>query len=253
MQVNVLPMTTTENSPLVEVKDLSMSYGATQALSKVSFEVRRGEILGFLGPNGAGKTTAMKILTTVIFPTEGTAALGGHDVQTDSIAARRMMGYLPEQVPLYTGMQVNDYLAFVGQARGLHGAALKERLEWVANRCGVKAVWKKLIQELSRGFRQRVGLAQALIHDPAVLILDEPTTGLDPLQIIEIRQLLKSIAQDKAVLFSTHILQEVEALAHRIVIIHAGRIVAEGSLAALTQGYANLEAAFIERLKGQIQ
>ncbi len=246
-------MTTTDNSPLVEVKDLSMSYGATQALSKVSFEVRRGEILGFLGPNGAGKTTAMKILTTVIFPTEGTAALGGHDVQTDSIAARRMMGYLPEQVPLYTGMQVNDYLSFVGQARGLHGAALKERLEWVANRCGVKAVWKKLIQELSRGFRQRVGLAQALIHDPAVLILDEPTTGLDPLQIIEIRQLLKGIAQDKAILFSTHILQEVEALAHRIVIIHAGRIVAEGSLAALTQGYANLEAAFIERLKGQIQ
>ncbi len=234
----------------IEVDRLSMRYGTTVALSEVSFQVHRGEILGFLGPNGAGKTTVMKILTSVIFPTSGTARVGGHDVRTESLAARRLIGYLPEQVPLYTEMQVDEYLIFVGRARGLGRPVLRQRLEWAAQACALKPVWKRPMGELSRGFRQRVGLAQALLHDPAVLILDEPTTGLDPLQIIEIRELLKSLVKEKAILFSTHILQEVEAIAHRIVIIHAGRIVAEGTLETLTQGYPSLEAAFIQRLKG---
>ena len=238
---------------LISVERLSMNYGAVKALSDVSFQVNRGEILGFLGPNGAGKTTVMKILTTVIFPTSGTARVGGHDVRTDPIPVRQMIGYLPEQVPLYTEMQVDEYLSFVGQARGLTRASLRERLEWGIERCALKPVWKRPIGELSRGFRQRVGLAQALLHDPAVLILDEPTTGLDPLQIVEIRQLLKSIVKEKAILFSTHILQEVEAIAHRIVIINNGRIVTEGTLGQLTEGYANLEEAFIQRLRGQAQ
>ncbi len=238
-------------APLIDVEQLSMRYGTTVALAGVSFQVARGEILGFVGPNGAGKSTVMKILTTVIVPTEGTARVGGHDVQTDPLAARRLIGYLPEQVPLYTEMQVDEYLAFAGRVRGLRGPALADRLAWVTQRCALQPVWRRPIGELSRGYRQRVGLAQALIHDPAVLILDEPTTGLDPLQIIEIRELLKAIVPDKAILFSTHILQEVEAIASRAVIIHAGRVVAEGTLAALTQGFPSLEAAFLHRLRGQ--
>ncbi|MCM8794315.1 MAG: ABC transporter ATP-binding protein [Candidatus Omnitrophica bacterium] len=240
-----------ENSVLVDVKDLCMRYGSTVALQGVSFQVRRGEILGFLGPNGAGKSTVMKILTTVIFPTAGRAFVGGHDVQSQPLPVRQMIGYLPEQVPLYTQMQVDEYLRFVGQAKGLRGGRLKERLEWVAQKCGVARVWRRPIGELSRGYRQRVGLAQALVHDPDLLILDEPTTGLDPLQIVEIRQLLKELAKGKGILFSTHILQEVEAIASRIVVIHAGRIIAEGALEKLKEGYPSLEAAFIARLKGQ--
>lgn len=236
---------------LISVEQLLMSYGTTRALQGVSFQVRRGEILGFLGPNGAGKSTVMKILTTVIFPTGGTARVAGHDVKSEPLEVRRAIGYLPEQVPLYTGMQVDEYLSFVGQARGLRSASLRGRLEWAAESCALKKVWRRPIGELSRGYRQRVGLAQALVHDPAVLILDEPTTGLDPLQIIEIRRLLTSLVKDKAILFSTHILQEVEAVAGRIVIINAGRIVAEGTLPQLTQGFPGLEQAFIHRLKEQ--
>src|SRR3989338_1072961 len=238
-------------APMIEVEQLSMRYGTTVALTEGSFRVGRGEILGFVGPNGVGKSTVMKILTAVIVPTAGTARVGGHDVQRDPLAARRLIGYLPEQVPLYTEMQVDEYLAFTGQARGLRGEGLAERLAWVTQRCALAPVWRRPIGELSRGYRQRVGLAQALIHDPAVLILDEPTTGLDPLQIIEIRELLKALVPDKAILFSTHILQEVEAIASRAVIIHAGRVVAEGTLAALTQGFPSLEAALLHRLRGQ--
>ena len=248
MQSSQSPMT--DSAPvLIDVERLSMRYGTTQALTEVSFQVRRGEIVGFLGPNGAGKSTVMRILTTVIVPTSGTARIGGHDVCTSPLPARRMIGYLPEQVPLYTEMQVDEYLTFVGRSRGIRRADLSTRLAWVAARCALTPVWKRPVGELSRGYRQRVGLAQALIHDPAVLILDEPTTGLDPLQIIEIREFLKSVASDKAILFSTHILQEVEALAHRIVIINAGRTIADGTLQTLTQGYDGLEAAFIDRLR----
>jgi len=238
-------------SAMVEVQKLHMRYGSTVALSEVSFQVARGEVLGFLGPNGAGKTTVMKILTTVIFPTAGTALIGGHDVQSDALAVRKLIGYLPEHVPLYNGMQVDEYLRFVGQARGLGGAQLQRRIDWVVEHCALKPVFKKLIHELSRGYRQRVGLGQALIHDPQVLILDEPTTGLDPLQIIEIRKLIRSIAKEKAILFSTHILSEAESISDRLAIIHLGSLVAEGTLAHIKEGYVSLEEAFIAKLRGQ--
>ncbi len=218
---------------MIEVKDLTMCYGPFVALDHVSFQANSGQVLGLLGPNGAGKTTAMRILTTYLYPSFGTARIDGIDILEAPIEARRRIGYLPETVPLYSDMRVEEYLVFVGRARGLEGAKLAERLEWVKGACHLKGVWKHLLSELSKGYGQRVGLAQALIHDPKVLILDEPTSGLDPIQIMEIRALVKSLAQDKTILFSTHILQEVEALADRIVIINEGKLVAEGTQAEL--------------------
>lgn len=214
---------------MIEVKDLTMKYGPVTALDHVSFQANPGEVLGLLGPNGAGKTTAMRILTTYLFPSSGTAKVDGFDVLENPIEARKHTGYLPETVPLYADMRVDEYLTFVGKARGLEGAKLAERLAWVQQACHLRTVWKHLLCELSKGYGQRVGLAQALIHDPKVLILDEPTSGLDPIQIIEIRKLVKSLAQEKTILFSTHILQEVEALADRIVIINEGKLVAQGT------------------------
>lgn len=214
---------------MIEVKDLTMKYGPVTALDNVSFQANPGEVLGLLGPNGAGKTTAMRILTTYLYPSSGTAKVDGFDILEAPIEARKRIGYLPETVPLYADMRVDEYLAFVGKARELEGARLAERLEWVKQACHLKSVWKHLLSELSKGYGQRVGLAQALIHDPKVLILDEPTSGLDPIQIIQIRALIKSLAKEKTILFSTHILQEVEALADRIVIINEGKLVAQGT------------------------
>ena len=210
-----------------------MYYGPYAALKDVSFQVQSGEILGLLGPNGAGKTTAMRILTTYLYPTAGTATLDGFDILTQPLEARRTTGYLPETAPLYPDMRVDEYLSFVGQARGLEGKRLEERREWVRDACDLAFVWKHAISELSKGYRQRVGLAQALIHDPKILILDEPTSGLDPLQILGIRKLIKGLAREKTIIFSTHILQEVEAMADRIVIVHEGRVVAQGTQAEL--------------------
>jgi len=214
---------------MIEVKNLTMHYGSTVAVDSASFNVEKGEILGLLGPNGAGKTTIMRILTTYIVPTAGTASVGGHDVIKDPMAVRRMIGYHPESVPLYDDMQVCDYLKFVARSRGIFGKRLWERMDWVVDAAGIKEVYKKSIPELSKGFRQRVGLAQALIHDPQVLILDEPTVGLDPLQIVDIRRLIRSLAREKTIIFSTHILQEVQAVSDRIVIINEGRIIADGT------------------------
>ena len=214
---------------MIEVKDLTMKYGPVTALDRVSFHANPSEVLGLLGPNGAGKTTAMRILTTYLYPSSGTAKVDGFDILEAPIEARKRIGYLPETVPLYADMRVDEYLAFVGKARELEGARLAERLEWVKQACHLKSVWKHLLSELSKGYGQRVGLAQALIHDPKVLILDEPTSGLDPIQIIQIRALIKSLAKEKTILFSTHILQEVEALADRIVIINEGKLVAQGT------------------------
>jgi len=245
---------------MIEVKDLTMCYGPVMALDHVSFQANSGQVLGLLGPNGAGKTTAMRILTTYLYPSSGTAKVDGFDILEDPIEVRRRIGYLPETVPLYGDMRVDEYLIFVGKARGLEGMKLGERLDWVKSACHLKGVWKHLLSELSKGYGQRVGLAQALIHDPKVLILDEPTSGLDPIQILEIRTLVKSLAQDKTILFSTHILQEVEALADRIVIINEGKLVAEGTrqeLAAQVQnpGKApqdlSLEEIFIHLLLPQ--
>lgn len=220
---------------MIEIKNVSMHYGPTVALDNVSFSVREGEILGLLGPNGAGKSTLMRVLTTFIYPSRGTAQVGGHDILEHPLRVREMVGYLPENVPLYMDMRVDEYLAFVGNARGIGAAALEKRFKWLREACGITSVWKHGMHELSKGYRQRVGLAQALIHDPKVLILDEPTSGLDPLQIIGIRRLIKELAREKTIIFSTHILQEVEVLADRIVIINEGKIISEGTRAELAE------------------
>jgi ABC-2 type transport system ATP-binding protein len=214
---------------MIDVKNLVMDYGSTRALDHVSFQVKEREIVGLLGPNGAGKTTLMRILTTYIYPTEGTALIDGLDITAEPLGVRRLLGYLPETPPLYMDMRVDDYLSFVGRARGLKGAGLKKRSEWVIEATQIADVWKHTVNELSLGYRQRVGLAQALIHDPKVVILDEPTSGLDPMQIIGIRSLIKDLAQTKTIIFSTHILQEASALSDRLVIIDRGRIIADAT------------------------
>lgn len=220
---------------MIDVQSLSMRYGPVVALDGVSFQAHPGQVLGLLGPNGAGKTTAMRILTTYLYPSSGTAKVNGFDILEQPLEVRKNLGYLPETVPLYADMQVEEYLTFIGKARNLSGSKLQERLDWVQNACNLKSVWKHLLSELSKGYGQRVGLAQALIHDPKVLILDEPTSGLDPIQIIEIRSLIKSLTKEKTIIFSTHILQEVEALADRIVIINEGKLVAQGTRKELAE------------------
>ncbi|HNR30738.1 MAG TPA: ATP-binding cassette domain-containing protein, partial [Candidatus Hydrogenedentes bacterium] len=215
---------------MIKAKSLTMHYGPVVALDDVSFEVRRGEIVGLLGPNGAGKSTAMKILTTYLYPTRGTAEVAGMDVLQEPLKVRRSIGYLPEILPLYLDMEVRTYLRFVANARGLSGNRLRERTEAVIDACGLRPMFRKVIRELSKGYKQRTALAQALIHDPEVIILDEPTSGLDPHQILEIRHLINALAKDKTVILSTHILQEVEATADRIVIINQGRIVGDGTI-----------------------
>lgn len=220
---------------MISANRLTMRYGPVLALDKASFEVRPGEVVGLLGPNGAGKSTAMKILTTYLYPTSGTATVSGRDILTEPLEVRRKIGYLPEILPLYMDMEARDYLVFVGQARGLNKERLAQRTRWVVERCGLGPMYRKLIRELSRGFRQRTALAQALIHDPEVVILDEPTTGLDPHQILEIRGLIRELAREKTIILSTHILQEAEALSDRLLIISRGRIVGDGTLGELRE------------------
>lgn len=215
---------------MIKASNLTMHYGPVVALNNVSFEVTKGEIVGLLGPNGAGKSTTMKILTTYLYPTKGTAKVGGIDVLEDPVKVRKTIGYLPEVLPLYMDMEVRSYLEFVGRARGLHGGKLKERINAVVGATGLEPMFRKVVRELSKGFRQRTALAQALIHDPEVIILDEPTSGLDPHQILEIRDLIANLAKEKTVILSTHILQEVETTADRIVIINRGEIVGDGSI-----------------------
>jgi ABC-2 type transport system ATP-binding protein len=218
---------------MIEVQNVSKSYGTTVALDRVSFSVERNRVLGFLGPNGAGKSTAMKIITTYLSPDEGQVKVDGLDVTKEPLAVRRKIGYLPENAPLYADMRTSSYLEFVARARGLTGTRLSERLEWVYDATGVREVLFKDINALSKGYRQRVGLAQALVHDPDVLILDEPTSGLDPRQIIGIRHLIRDLAKTKTVIFSSHILAEISAVTERIAIIHEGRIVADGTTETL--------------------
>ena len=220
---------------MIEVRNVTKRFGTTVALDRVSFRLERGGILGFLGPNGAGKSTAMKIITTFLAPDDGSVEVDGVDVLADPLAVRSRIGYLPENNPLYVDMRVHEYLDFVGRARGIDGARLRDRLAWVVEACGLREVYKQAINELSKGYRQRTGLAQALIHDPDVLILDEPTSGLDPLQIIGIRELLQSLAHEKTIIFSTHILQEVRPVTDRVVIINDGCVVADGLISDLEQ------------------
>ncbi|HET9886787.1 MAG TPA: ATP-binding cassette domain-containing protein, partial [bacterium] len=231
---------------MIEVRGVTKSYGTTVALKDVTFSVPRNEILGFLGPNGAGKSTAMKIITTYLAPDSGTVTVDGIDVTKDPLAVRTRIGYLPEIAPLYTDMRVLDYLEFVAQARGLAGVKLHERLEWVYDSTSVRDVLYKDVSELSKGYRQRVGLAQALVHDPDVLILDEPTSGLDPRQIIGIRNLIRSLSKTKTIIFSSHILAEISAVTDRIAIIHEGRIVADGLAHELREGARKVNRTIVE-------
>ncbi|GAA4430815.1 gliding motility-associated ABC transporter ATP-binding subunit GldA [Pontibacter saemangeumensis] len=230
----------------VEVKNLSKIYGTQYAVHDVSFTVKQGQILGFLGPNGAGKSTTMKIATCYLPPSAGTIVVHGHDVVQNPMAVRRMVGYLPEHNPLYLDMYVHEYLHFVASVYGLKNRLAKARVQEMVELCGLTREQGKKIGALSKGYRQRVGLAQALVHDPQVLILDEPTTGLDPNQIVEIRTLIKHIGQDKTVIFSTHIMQEVAAICDRVVIINRGKLVADSDVSALQAGNSHQKVTLVE-------
>ena len=214
---------------MIDVHQITKRYGQHTAIDRVTFSVAKGEVLAFLGPNGAGKTTTMRILTCFMPATEGTASVAGYDCLDQPLEVKRRIGYLPETPPVYQELTVDEYLRFVGRLRGLTGPVLTAALSREIERLGLGPVQRRLIGNLSRGYRQRVGLAQALIHDPPVLILDEPTVGLDPKQIIEIRELIKSLAGSHSVILSTHILPEATAVCQRVVIISGGRIVAEDS------------------------
>lgn len=240
---------------MIRADNLTMHYGPVVALKNVSFEVKRGEIVGLVGPNGAGKSTAMKILTTYLYPTAGKVQVGGIDVLDDPVAVRKIIGYLPEVLPIYMDMEVRAYLNFVGKARGLRGRTLKERTDFVLDECGLRPMYRKIIRELSKGYRQRTALAQALIHDPDVIVLDEPTSGLDPHQILEIRHLVRKLAKEKTVILSTHILQEVEATADRIVIINRGEIVGNGTFEELRKRAKDSERTAVSVMgeRGEIE
>ncbi len=220
---------------MIEVQNLRKYYGATRAVDGVTFTVRQGEILGFLGPNGAGKSTTMKVLTCFLPPDSGRALVGGFDVETQSLEARRKIGYLPENTPLYDDMGVIEFLEFIAAIRKIPRAQRHARIRAVVEMAGLKSVAGKVIGQLSRGFRQRVGLAQALIHDPDILILDEPTSALDPNQIKEIRDLIRRIGKEKCIILSTHIMQEVTATCDRALIINQGRVIEQGAPEELMQ------------------
>lgn len=211
------------------VENLTKIYGTQKAVDRISFRVKTGEVLGFLGPNGAGKTTTMKIITTYLLPNEGDVKVGNYSIHQQPEEIKKRIGYLPETNPLYYDMPVIDYLKFVAELHGIPSARIKDKIREMIVVCGLEGEKHKKIEELSKGYRQRVGLAQALIHDPEVLILDEPTAGLDPNQIVEIRELIKRIGRQKTVILSSHILAEVEATCDRIIIINKGKLVADGT------------------------
>lgn len=230
----------------IKIQNLSKVYGTQRAVDDISFEVAKGEIVGFLGPNGAGKSTTMKILTGYLPATDGSAEVNGFDVKTSPMQVKSSIGYLPEHNPLYLDMYVREFLEFTGSLYGLMGKTLQIKVAETIEMVGLGLEKHKKIGQLSKGYRQRVGLAQALIHNPDVLILDEPTTGLDPNQLVEIRDLIKSVGRNKTVIFSTHIMQEVEAICDRVVIINRGKIVANGTLSELKQGGKGIEDVFRE-------
>ncbi len=217
----------------IRVQDLTKLYGTQLALNNINFELNKGEIVGFLGPNGAGKSTTFKIATGYLSASAGAVWVNGISVSEKPLAIKRQIGYLPEHNPLYLDMYVHEYLRFCGKLHGLQSKALTTRVAEMVERCGLQAEQNKLIESLSKGYRQRVGLAQALLHNPDVLILDEPTSGLDPNQLVEIRKLIKQESENKTVIFSTHILQEVEALCDRVIIINKGEIMADDRLSNL--------------------
>jgi len=240
-----------KNQKMIEAEGLCKYYGPFAAIEDVSFSIPRGQVVAFLGPNGAGKTTTMKILTGFLTPSKGRAFIAGIDVAKDRIAAARRIGYLPETGPLYPDMTPFELLRFFGTARGLPSSSLKSRIDEVVPACGIGDVLYKQISKISHGYRQRVGLAQALLHEPEILILDEPTSGLDPIQIRQVRSMIATLARTRTVLLSTHILQEVEAMASRIILIHEGRIPFDGSLEEFRKKGQSLEDVFCALTAGQ--
>ena len=231
---------------MVKVEDLVKQYGHVTAVDGISFEVERGEVVGLLGPNGAGKTTTMRVLTCFLPASSGRVAIAGYDVFRDSLKVRRNIGYLPEAIPLYPEMRVCEYLAHRARIKGVPRPDRKRRLQYVMERCGITEVPRKLIGSLSRGYCQRIGLADALVNDPPVLILDEPTIGLDPNQVRQIRRLIRELGENHTVLLSTHILTEVEMLCKRVIIIHNGRIVFQDSLDGIAKGGAGDTRVIVE-------
>ena len=221
---------------MIETQALGKRYGDLVAVDGITFKVEPGQVLGFLGPNGAGKSTTMKMITGYLVPSEGQLAVDGHDVVSDPVAAQRLIGYLPESNPIYPEMSVQDYLVFIGRMRGLKNPTLNARLKFCVDACGLQEKITATIRTLSKGFKQRVGIAQAIIHDPDILILDEPTSGLDPNQIAEIRHLIRDLGRDKTVILSTHILSEVEETCSRALMIVGGRIAVDDRIDALAGG-----------------
>ena len=234
----------TDSPVMIQAEKLCKVYGSFHALKDVSFSIRRGQVTAFLGPNGAGKTTTMKILSGFLSPTSGVARVAGFDVATDRIAAAEKLGYLPENGPLYLDMTPLALLRFFGEARGMGPKRLAERIEAVTTLLSLKSVLEKPIQKLSKGYRQRCGMAQALLHEPDVLIMDEPTSGLDPNQIRDVRATIRELGKSKTVLLSTHILQEVEAVADRVLFIHSGQIVFDGTPAEMKTRGPSLDDVF---------
>jgi ABC-2 type transport system ATP-binding protein len=239
-------MTQQQLPAMIEAQGLSKYYGAFAAIQNVTFQVRQGEVVAFLGPNGAGKSTTMKLLTGYLAPSAGVARIAGHDMSTDRLAGLAKLGYLPENGPLYADMTPRALLGFFAHARGLSAAYRRERIAEVVDLCSLGSVIGKPIGKLSRGYRQRVGMAQVLLHEPDVLILDEPTAGLDPNQIHEVRETIRKLGESKTILLSTHILQEVEAMASRVLFINEGRMVFDGSIKELTKDGKPLDQHFRE-------
>ena len=231
---------------MIEVKGLTKYYGNFPAIEDLNFEVKKGEILGFLGPNAAGKTTTMRIITGFMPPTSGTVTIAGHDVVQDSLEVRKLIGYLPETVPLYVDMTVEGYLKFMGTLRGMNPKRMKARIGEVIGICRLGDYRKSFIGKLSKGFRQRVGIAQAILHEPQVLVLDEPTIGIDPIQVVETRKLITDLGREHTVILSTHILPEVSVVCRRVLIIHEGQIMAEDTPKNLAERLQGVEKVQVE-------
>jgi ABC-2 type transport system ATP-binding protein len=240
---------------MIEVEHVSKRYGPTLAVDDASFRIDRGEIVGFLGPNGAGKSTLLKMMSTWLPPTAGTIRIAGFDVVREPLAVRRSLGYLPEHNSLYEGMRVDRFLDFVGKARGLGGPELAERVDWAVNACSLQEVYAKRVHQCSKGYRQRIGVGAALLHNPPVILLDEPTHGLDPLQVVAFLEFIESLSAGRAILFSSHILSEVVALSRRLLIINHGTLLADSPLDELKEraraGGATLEDTVLDVVRGK--
>jgi ABC-2 type transport system ATP-binding protein len=232
---------------MIEVDNVTKRYGATLAVDEVSFRIGAGEIVGFLGPNGAGKSTLLKLISTWMEPDAGSIRIAGHDTRQAPLAVRRSLGYLPEHNALYDGMRVDRFLQFIGAARGLSGARLRERIAWCVEGCRLEAVVHKRVHQCSKGYRQRIGVAASLIHDPPVIVLDEPTHGLDPIQVVAFRNFVQGLRKGRAILFSSHILSEVVGISERLLIIQHGRLLADAKVADL-QRQARERGEDVERV-----